>query len=66
MTIPKRWNAACFAPARKGITGGGDNLAWIRTNKQIRALSDGDGTLRIFPQGKAGDAESGGFLLDAA
>jgi hypothetical protein len=37
MPVPKRRNAACFAPARKGITGGGDNLARIRTNEEIGA-----------------------------
>jgi len=66
MAVPKRGNAACFAPARKGITGGGDNLARIRTNEQIGTLGDGDGALRIFPQGEARDAECGGFFLDAA
>ncbi len=48
----------------KSITGGGDNLARIGTNEQIRALRDGDRALRVFPQGEVGDAKSGGFLLD--
>src|SRR6266446_9814222 len=66
MAIPKGRNAACFAPARKSITGGGDNLARIRTNEQVSTVRDGDRTFRILPECEAGDAESRGFFLDTA
>ena len=66
MTVPKRRDAADFTLVRQGITRGSDDLGRIRADQEVGTLGDSDGALGIFPQGKAGDAESCGFFLDAA
>src|SRR5258708_27920427 len=38
----------------------------FRSNKQVGTFRDGDGALGVLAQRQAGDAESGGFFLDAA
>src|SRR5437879_3836592 len=66
MAVPERRDAAGFTLARQSVTRSRDDLARIRTNQKVGTLGDGDGALGIFAQGKAGDAESCGFFLDAA
>jgi hypothetical protein len=66
MPIPKRRDAASFAFASQSITGGSHDFDRISTNKQVSTFCDGDRAFGILAQGEAGDAEGGGFFLDAA
>jgi hypothetical protein len=66
MAIPQGRDAASFALACQSITGGSDDFDRIGTNKQVGTFRDGDGALGVLAQGEAGNAESGGFFLDAA
>jgi len=65
VAVPERGNPASFAPARQGITGGGDYLTGISANQQICALGNGDRALGVLAQGEAWDAKRGGFFLNA-
>jgi hypothetical protein len=66
MAIPQGRDAASFALACQSITGGSDDFDRIGTNKQVGTFRDGDGALGVLAQGETGNAESGGFFLDAA
>ena len=66
MAIPERGNAAGLAfPSKDGLSGG-ENLCGSGADEKVRAFGDGDGALGVFAEREAGDAERGGFFLDAA
>ena len=63
ITIPKLGNHAFFKTIVLGIVY--ESLQIIHDAQTIGTLADGNRTLRIRPQGQAGDAQIGGFFLDA-
>jgi len=66
MAIPEGRNAARLALSGKNGLSGGDDFCWIRSDEEVRAFGNRDGALGVFAKGEAGDAESGGFFLNAA
>jgi len=66
VAVPKRRNAAGFAFSVEGVASSSDDLSRVSADKYVCAFADGDGPFGIFPESEAGDAEGGGFLLDAA
>lgn len=66
MAIPEGRNAARLALSGKDGLGGGDDFCGIRSDEEVRALRNRDRALGVFAKGKAGDAQSGGFFLNAA
>jgi len=65
VTIPEGGNAPGLAFSSKNGFGGGEDPSRVGANELICAFRNRDGALGIFAQGKARDAESGSFLLDA-
>jgi hypothetical protein len=66
MAVPEGRNTARLTLSGKNGLGGGDDFCWIRSDEEVRALRNRDRALGVFAKGEAGDAESGGFFLDAA
>lgn len=66
VAVPEWWNAAGLAFSHQDSLCGRDDFGWVGTDELVGPLRDGDGTLGVLPEGEAGDAEGGGFFLDAA
>ena len=66
VSIPIARDAAFFGFAGEDGPGSGKNFRGVLADELVGALGDGDGALGIFAHGEAGDAEGGGFFLDAA
>ena len=56
----------CFAAAGKDFVGFPANRLDVAADHRVGALLDGDRTFGVFAQREAGNAERGGFFLQAA
>jgi len=66
MAIPEGRDAAGLAFSGEDVLCGGENFGGVGADEDIGAFGDGDGAFGIFAKRQAGDAEGGGFFLDAA
>ena len=66
VAVPERWNAAGLAFSSEDRLSGGDDFGRVGANELVGPLRDGDGALGVLAESEAGDAEGGGFFLDAA
>jgi hypothetical protein len=66
VAIPERRDPARLAFTGENIVGGGNDFCGIGSNELVCTFRDRNGALGVLAEGKAGDAESGGFFLNAA
>jgi len=66
MAVPERGDAAGLAFSGEDGLGCGYDFCRVGSDEKVCAFGNGDGTLGVFPQCKAGDAEGGGLFLNAA
>ena len=66
VAVPKRRDAAGLAFSGEDGLGCGCDFCRVGSDEEVCAFGNGDGALGVFAESETGDAEGGGFFLDAA
>jgi hypothetical protein len=65
MAVPERWDATRLAFSSEDRLRGSHDFCWIGSDELVGAFGNRDGAFGVFAKSAAGDAEGGGFFLNA-